>query len=72
MLGAFTDACRFEREILGGRLWHPSCQAGNADLPEALPDSFECVGALLHADWLWNIHVKIRWQYLGFRTQAAV
>ena len=26
--------------MLGGRLWFPPCQAGNADLPEALPASF--------------------------------
>jgi hypothetical protein len=38
--------CRFEREVLAGRLWHPPCQAANTDLPDALPDTFPSVGEL--------------------------
>ena len=34
------DWCRFEREIFGGRLWYPTCQAANGDLPQQLPENF--------------------------------
>lgn len=33
-------ACRLEREVLGGRLWHAGCQALNRDLPAAVPISY--------------------------------
>jgi len=41
--------CRLEREVLGGRLWHSECQAGNGDLPEGLPLTFESAGAYVRA-----------------------
>ncbi|PSC75196.1 Helicase sen1 [Micractinium conductrix] len=57
---------RFEREVLGGRLWHPACQAASQDIGDTIPLSFasveEYVGTLdplvleearegLRADW---------------------
>ena len=38
-----AECRRFEREVLGGRLWFPACQAANSDLPEALPANFDSV-----------------------------
>lgn len=28
---------RFEREVLGGRIWHPDCQAAAGDIAEEIP-----------------------------------
>ena len=36
-----------EREVCGGRLWYPDCQAANSDLPQALPENFTDAGRSL-------------------------
>ena len=40
---------RMEREVCGGRLWYPDCQAANSDLPKALPENFADAGATAQA-----------------------
>ncbi|GAB4815851.1 hypothetical protein N2152v2_002897 [Parachlorella kessleri] len=34
---------RFEREVLGGRLWHPACQQAAGDISEEIPLQFASV-----------------------------
>ena len=36
-LSAYPPPCRFEREVLGGRLWHAACQAAAGDIGEQIP-----------------------------------
>ena len=39
--GAAPRCCRFDQEVLGGRLWHPACQAAaGGDIGEQIPLSF--------------------------------
>ena len=37
---AHRALARFEREVLGGRLWHPACQAASQDIGDTIPLSF--------------------------------
>ena len=36
-LACATLLCRFEKEVLGGRLWHPDCQRAAGDISEEIP-----------------------------------
>lgn len=43
-----TLGCRFDKEVLGGRLWHPACQTAANDIKDQIPLSFpsrECCRA---------------------------